>query len=107
MASNQARNGDMYQGVGSHSGTSCPHRIIGQFIGGSNDTYVNRRRAIHRGSQGISLTCPHHSGGDIAMGGSSTVYINNRSAHRRGDLVQLVCGVATTIEGSPNVFTGG
>lgn len=107
MGKAQARRGDRYIGKGSHGAPGCPHKIVGKFVGGSDDVYVNNKRAIHVQSRGISMTCPHHTAGDFAATGSNIVLINNKQAHRRGDRVRLICGWAKTVEGSPDVFTGG
>jgi uncharacterized Zn-binding protein involved in type VI secretion len=103
----QARLGDRSQVLAdAHGCPACPHPGVGPAIEGSPDVNVNGKPAIRAGDPGIHAAC---CGTNMwkAAAGSSTVMINNRPAHRMGDQVTHCGGVGETIEGSPNVITGG
>jgi uncharacterized Zn-binding protein involved in type VI secretion len=103
----QARLGDRSQVPSdSHGCLSCAHSCIGPSTQGSPNVNVNGKPAIRVGDPGIHSSCCGPNTW-IAKAGSGTVMINNKAAHRLNDQVQHCGGMGQTMEGSPNVITGG
>lgn len=103
----QARLGDRSQvPADAHGCPACPHPCVGPAIQGSPNVNVNGKPAIRVSDPGIHTACCGPNTWK-ASAGSGTVMINNLAAHRLGDQVTHCGGVGQTIEGSPNVITGG
>jgi hypothetical protein len=99
----QTRLGDMTIGIGSHGLPCCPHGIVGFRITGSQDVYVNNKRASRALIDFAVHTCPH-CGVSMCITGSPDTFINNYQTHRLGDMVTEFCGAGITVTGSPDVF---
>jgi uncharacterized Zn-binding protein involved in type VI secretion len=103
----QARLGDQaHVANDTHNCPGCPHDATGPAITGSPDVMVNGRPAVRVGDKGHHSSCCG-SQSWTAETGSATVYFNNRPAHRKDDKSHHCGGDGKTIEGSPNVITGG
>jgi uncharacterized Zn-binding protein involved in type VI secretion len=103
----QARLGDQAEVPSdSHGCLCCAHDCVGPAIQGSPNVNVNGKPAIRVTDPGTHSAC---CGANTwkAQSGSSTVMINNLAAHRENDQTIHCGGQGTTIEGSPNVITGG
>lgn len=103
----QARVGDKaLNPADAHGCPACPHPVIGPAIQGSGDVLTNGRPSVRVGDKGIHAACCGPNMWNAKVG-SGTVLINGRPAHRLADMTKHCGGVGNTIEGSPNVITGG
>jgi uncharacterized Zn-binding protein involved in type VI secretion len=103
----QARLGDKaFNPADAHGCPACPHPVIGPAIAGSGDVVTNDRPSIRVGDPGIHAACCGPNTWNAKVG-SGTVLINGRKAHRLADATKHCGGMGQTIEGSPNVITGG
>lgn len=103
----QARLGDKaFVPADGHGCPGCPHPCIGPAIQGSANVLTNSRPSIRVGDPGVHAACCGPNTWNAKVG-SGSVLINNKPAHRLGDTTKHCGGMGSTIEGSPNVITGG
>jgi len=94
---------DITVGYGSHAFPCCSHLIVGIFIIGSPDTFINKRRAIRLWDFTIH-TCPHCPVG-MTITGSHDTFVNLRKKTRIWDIVTEFCGIGICVTKSPNTHT--
>jgi len=75
-------------------------------IAGSPNVNVNKRPAGRKDDPGIHAACCGPNTWN-ATGCSGTVNINGKGAHRMNDAQKHCGGSGKSIEGSPDVITGG
>lgn len=89
-----------------HGCPACPHPCVGPAIGGSPNVNVNKKPAVRVDDPGIHAACCGPNTW-TATKGSGSVNINKKAAHRQGDDQKHCGGSGKSIEGSPDVITGG
>ena len=103
----QARVGDKaFNPADAHGCPACPHPVIGPAVAGSPNVMTNNLPSVRVGDAGVHAACCGPNSWN-AKAGSGTVLINGKKAHRLGDSTKHCGGMGNTIEGSPNVITGG
>lgn len=89
-----------------HGCPACPHPAVGPAVQGSPNVNVNGLPATRETDIGVHGAC---CGPNMwtAKGKSGTVKINSKGAHRKDDAQTHCGGNGKSIQGSPNVNTGG
>lgn len=97
------RVGDVHAGICSHGiPDCCPHGVVGTYITGSNNVFINGRAVVRVGDP-VVHSCPHCGVGAAATG-SGTVFVNGVAVHRVGDGVVYLGGAGVATVGSGDVI---
>jgi uncharacterized Zn-binding protein involved in type VI secretion len=107
MLIGKVRVGDIVVGIGTHFQDCCPHSLVGVFVAGSSNVYVNGQGSIRTGDI-FMHNCPHGHSVGICLGGSSLVFSNGIGVARIGDPVTFYCPVSNgnVSSGSTDVLAG-
>lgn len=108
-----ARIGDKSQSFGHvHKCPMCtmgsPHNVIGPFVTGSPDVYINGRNVIRMGDPGVAAACCD-TNMFKAKECSKTVFVNGLGVVQMGDITehcQSPSYPGNVIGGSPDVLIG-
>ncbi|MBZ5605183.1 MAG: PAAR domain-containing protein [Acidobacteriia bacterium] len=96
---------DSFVPADGHGKICCTHTCKGPAETGSEDVFVNNKKAVRVTDTGVHSTCCGPNTW-IAVEGSETVLINNLQAHRLFDMDVHCGGPGWMIQASPDVFVG-